>query len=296
MRKNPSRLICSIVTPDYIDRALTVLLSLQAIQLNMPMVVLTTESIKIHIEGLSFLPLEELCDREARARVIVSKYGDELDKIRWSLKPVLLSYLIRSQPDAEVLLCDSDLCFFSSPDPIFQYLDQGGIVLTPHWRPLCPATFPSNFRYHFLDGLFNAGCVLANARGLNALNWWADACISACEKNYEEGVYDDQRYLDLMPIYFPETVVCRHLGFNLADWNVHLRQKNGQGEREVPDKWPVSLVHFTKNTICKTLGGFDPVLYPYLMKYRGLMNEAARIVSDAEVRAPEIIDFNSQKT
>lgn len=104
--------------------------------------------------------------------------------------------------------------------------------------------------------------------------WWLDCCISACEKNYSEGLYVDQRYLDLMPIYFSQVTVCRHRGYNLADWNRHLRHKPTKGMALIPGRWKVRSVHFTRNTIARIETGKDAALEPYYREYKCILAEA----------------------
>jgi hypothetical protein len=132
---------------------------------------------------------------------------------------------------------------------------------------------------NFLDGLFNAGCVGASGDATKELTWWATACASACDKAYEQGLYHDQRYLDLMPIYFPRVRILRHRGYNLADWNAHLRTADCNGLRSVPDSYDVVMVHFTVNTIRRIERGEDPLLTPLLDEYRGLIESAKSICS-----------------
>jgi hypothetical protein len=193
-----------------------------------------------------------------------------------------MRYLLRHYPYSEVLYCDCDCYFAQRPTHLFEYLEVGGITLTPHWRPLYPSPSQKNFRLNFLDGLFNAGCVAADQKGLRALDWWALACESACLHSYEQGLYHDQRYLDLMPIYFPETVIVRHMGYNLADWNAQHRQADALGQRSVPDIWPVVLIHFTKNTIKKIESGSDPLLRDFYLHYELLLREAESAVRTAK--------------
>nr|WP_319565693.1 hypothetical protein [uncultured Rhodoferax sp.] len=273
-----SLILCTIVTPDYVDRAVALALSAMRSGSKAEYQVLTTGPTFEAVPGFKFLDLDSLCAHLPHAAAVREKYGDDRDRLRWCLKPVLMAHLLRENPTCTVVYADSDIAFFRPPELLAQLLGSGSVLLTPHWRPPNPLGSTRNFRLNFMDGLFNAGCITAVASGARALQWWADACLSACEQNREDGLWDDQRYLDLMPIYFDGTIICRDRGFNLADWNHHLRVANDLGCRDVPDVWPVSMVHFTPNTIKRIERGDDPLLEPYLNEHKGFLAEAITII------------------
>lgn len=276
-----TRVYCTIVTPDYMDRAVAIMLSLRAVGDTTPLAVLVTGDYGEPVPGVEVVTLRELARVDAGAAALSEKYRDHPDALRWSLKPVFALHLLARHPGAELMYCDSDFCFFGPPDELFDHLRTASVVLTPHWRPLSPTVSVGNFRLNFRDGLFNAGCFAATARGDAALAWWAAACAASCELNHEQGLYYDQRYLDLMLIYFPDVAICRHLGYNCADWNAHLRVTGPHGPRRVPDDWPVVVIHFTENTIKKIERGTDPVLEPYLETYRSYRRDALRLLAAA---------------
>jgi hypothetical protein len=284
LASTPDPILAIICTPDYVGRALAVQLSLRETGRAYSLELLTTESVSYRLPATTFTSLDELCEHDDRAVTVRQKYWHRPDAVRWALKPVFLSQLLRKHPDRAILLCDTDLCFFRPPDGILAHLRDFGLVLTPHWRPHDPAGLTREFRLNFMDGLFNAGCMAANARGLKAVDWWARACIAACERNYGEGLFDDQRYLDLMLVHFPEVAIYRDPGFNLAFWNHHLRLPGPDGTRIVPDRWPVSMVHFTKDTVAVIEGGEDPVLVPFMVRYLEIGARAAQLFEARDER------------
>ena len=206
---------------------------------------------------------------------IAARYVDSMNSLRWSLKSAYLRHLLNSVKKPIIYL-DADTCFFGSPRPLWEDLQQGSVLLTPHWRPLDPLPDLAEFRHNCLDGLFNAGCVGASAGGIEALEWWATACLSGCENDRNNGLFFDQRYLDLLPVYFQGIVVCRHKGCNVAWWNGHLRREMIEGTVFV-DGWPLVFVHFTKNTVLRILDGREPVLKACLEAYQALI---AQVESD----------------
>jgi hypothetical protein len=259
---------CTIVTPSHINKAVTLLESLKKSDERFNLVILVTEPVTHAFDSIEMVNLQYLITVNEAAALVTEKYSFDSDVLRWSLKPVLLCHLLAIHKDAFVIYCDCDMYFFSSPVRLIAGLRRGGIVLTPHWRPLEPAPSIHSFRLNFQDGLFNAGCVAANRKGLPALKWWVRACLSGCEVDRASGLYHDQRYLDLIMIYFPNTVICRDKGYNVADWNHHARYE------PIRNNLQICLIHFSANTIKKILAGKDPMLEPYFSIYTEHLNKS----------------------
>jgi len=262
------KICCTIVSPSHLSKGITMLLSLHKQESSILLYLIVTEPTKIKIDHIKILDLEYLIQLDEDANTIANVYSNQIDAIRWSMKPVVIRHLIYRHPGSKVIYADCDMYFFTYPVHLFNYLDQGGIVLTPHWRPLDPAIHLSLFRGNFSDGLFNAGCITANHKGIPALNWWAKACISGCVINPGIGLWADQRYLNLMLIYFPETVICRHIGYNVADWNFYNRYEILNKKLVIKESDQIILVHFTNNTIRLIEQGGDPILKPLLDEYK----------------------------
>lgn len=259
---------CTIVTPSHIHKAIVLLNSVKKHDPSFQLFVLITEQTEHYLADIEAVFLSDLIEADSEASLLAEKYHQQMDELRWSLKPVFIRYLLERNDDSIVLYCDCDMFFVERPSYLINSLKKGGIVLTPHWRPLDPSVSLHNFRLNFQDGLFNAGCVAANTKGIPALNWWAKACFSACEADREKGLWHDQRYLDLMIIYFSQTVICRHKGYNIADWNHHLRESLF----EKGNKEKIILIHFSANTIKKILSGKDYLLESYYEEYIACLN------------------------
>ena len=102
---------------------------------------------------------------------------------------------------------------------LFNELENNNTVLTPHWRGEYPEIDEVNFNLQFVGGLYNAGFIGVNESAKNAMSWWANACLYKCEKDFKNGHYVDQTYLNLLPIYFEGIKILKHQGCNVANWN-----------------------------------------------------------------------------
>jgi lipopolysaccharide biosynthesis glycosyltransferase len=162
----------------------------------------------INFKNINFITFEN------KNEIIYTKYHSQKDSLRWSLKPLLISKLLEEYD--KVIYLDSDILFVNPWAFLFD--DINGVLLTKHNRSLNP--MGKEYAANFTDGFFNAGFIGASKSGLEAINWWKSAVEWKCEKNTTEGLWDDQKYLDIMALAFNETVsICKHNGCNIAAWN-----------------------------------------------------------------------------
>jgi len=141
---------------------------------------------------------------------------------------------------------DNDIVFFHDPTFLFEELKDASILLNPHWRIIEPDIDADWFLVNFRDGVYNGGFVGASQQGREALQWWARCCAFACEKDYKRGLFDDQKYLDLMPASFTKVKILQHRGCNVAYWNQFENERTmHNGQVMINDMWPVVFVHYT---------------------------------------------------
>ncbi len=85
-------------------------------------------------------------------------------------------------------------------------------------------------------GLYNLGfAALRNTPEAHALlEWWDAKLHSHCLEDIQTGVFTDQKWMDYAPLLLLESFVLRHLGYNVAYWNLHERVP-----RRISDRWCV---------------------------------------------------------
>ena len=133
----------------------------------------------------------------------------------FTLSPCWPRWLLQSRPEIDRLVyVDADMLFFSSPQPVWQELVQGSILLCAH-------RFPAFLAHYEKHGRYNVGVLgwKRDAAGLACLEWWRERCLEWCYDRLEPGRYADQKYLEEWPQRFAGVVECRHPGVNLAPWN-----------------------------------------------------------------------------
>jgi hypothetical protein len=102
-----------------------------------------------------------------------------------------------------------------------------------------------------LSGTFNAGFVGVSSRpeASAILQWWQDRLLGACSYAVADGVYYDQRWLDLAPVLFEGVGILRDAGCNVAYWNLQERQVAVGAAGITVGGGPARFFHFS---------GFDP--------------------------------------
>lgn len=129
-----------------------------------------------------------------------------------ALKPWLLSHLVR---DDAVLYLDTDIEVLGPLDRLAELAHTHSLMLTPHlMHP--QARFESSEWNISLAGTFNAGCLALTSGARPFLAWWSERVSRHCLRATDIGFFHDQRWLDLVPGYFPYVALddrTYHIGF-----------------------------------------------------------------------------------
>ena len=169
----------------------------------------------------------------------------------------------------KAIFLDCDIYFFNDYHFLWEELEEHSILLTPHWRCMTePRIDEDAFRQLFTEGLYNAGFIGANRKGIPALQQLAKWCLYKCIKEEKKGFYVDQAYLNLLPIYFEEVKIIRHKGCNIASWNREECQRvKVKDEILINGNYEIVFIHFVKVGIWFILEGRDGLLRPHLDVY-----------------------------
>jgi hypothetical protein len=167
-----------------------------------------------------------------------------------ALKAVYLKKLLAEREVEAVLYFDPDIAVLGPLTPVFEGLERGSVVLTPH--QLEPEekfeAIIDNEVCALQHGVFNLGFlgVRNDPTGIALANWWDARLSSFCQIDYSRGLFTDQRWFDLVPALFEGVVVLRHPGLDVATWNLSRRQLEGTSPFAVRvDGEPLSFFHFS---------------------------------------------------
>lgn len=213
----------------------------------------------------SFVKIYKLSDIEHvdsnKIQRFRKKFGQNSDAFRWSMKPVFIKFLLYHESFDKVIYCDNDIYFFSSPIRLLENLDEYRFLLTPHFYSMDPTKNQNWFEANFRIGLYNAGFIACNSTAIPILNWWINCCLYNVKKSSRRGLFDDQKYLDLIPILFDNTHIIKEYGNNFASWNLSFQESIKTESSEIV------FVHFTPHSI-KEFGNPQSPFYSLYSVYK----------------------------
>ena len=239
-----NRVYCTYFDHNYLPRGLALYHSLQrhAPGARLWVLCLSKEChrilIALALPGIVPVRLEdfEAADPELAAtrstRSIVEYY--------FTCSPAWMLYVQAREPQAEwVTYLDGDLYFFTSPQPIYDELNDASVAIIPH-------RYAPNLEKRRSFGIYNVGWVGArnDPDGAAVIKWWRERCIEWCYDHVDAGRYADQGYLDSFSTISPRVKAIENLGANLAPWNIRNYRVEFRGGRVMIDATPLVFFHF----------------------------------------------------
>ncbi len=217
---------------------------------------------KLHLLLVDELPADlDLSQEPLDAVTPISELGIEewrgwsfchtITELATAAKPFMLRRLLdNSGEGGKVLYLDPDTVVFSRLDDITEALDEASILLTPHQtRPETTlAAVIDNEICSLKHGIYNLGFIaVANTpTGRDFAKWWSDRTYFFCRDDIPNGLFTDQRWIDLVPALFTNVAIMRSGRHNLATWNITTRTLTTTPDHTFEvDGEPLGFYHFT---------------------------------------------------
>ena len=175
------------------------------------------------------------------------RFRYSIAELCFALKPWLIRHVSEKLPDEPIYYFDSDIELFTPLAEAEAALARGAnLVLTPHI--LEPAPDQDRERAFLRSGSFNAGflAVAPSAPARAFVAWWCDRVRTGCTNDHPQGMYGDQKWLELAPSICDGVVILRHPGYNFAYWNAHERPLSCLGGAWTAAGWPLRFVHYSQ--------------------------------------------------
>lgn len=234
--------------------------------------------VEAHPEGDVWILVIDLQDGrvdsdDPRVRVIGPREAgfsqDEFDRmaaiydvveLATAVKPTLLRTLV-TQTGEPVAYLDPDIIVFEPLTEIERRAREHEIVLTPHTSVPLPDDGKRPHEAAFLEaGVFNLGFIAVSPAAVPFLDWWAGRLARECRVAIAEGIFVDQKWINLVPCYFPNHFVMRDPEVNVAYWNLPVRHLERRPEGWFVDGRPLVFFHFS---------GYDPAKPGLFSKHQG---------------------------
>jgi hypothetical protein len=194
-------------------------------------------------------------------------YYDALE-LNTAVKPYAFLKLLAEPGVDSVTYLDPDIRLFAPLDRVREGLAQAELVLTPHLTRPLPGEANPNDQTILTSGVYNLGfaAMRRTPKVEGLLRWWADRCRFDCRVDKAEGLFTDQRWMDLSPGFVDSVDLIRHPGVNLAYWNLEGRILERAADGWRVDGQPLAFFHFS---------GFDPTRPKTLSKHQNRLKVAA---------------------
>jgi hypothetical protein len=169
-------------------------------------------------------------------------------ELNCALKCFFLHYALGTyQPDILFFL-DSDILVFDSFKFLEEQLIDHSILISPHITEPYPNDKHRPQEKEILKtGIFNGGFLgLRNDENSHALlDWWRPRMVDQCYERPKEGLNVDQKWLELVPLYFKSVKVISHEGCNVAYWNLHQKEIRKQDNKYFVNNEPLIFFHYS---------------------------------------------------
>lgn len=194
------------------------------------------------LENVTLIPLDNVETDKLRQ----VKGSRRINEYCWTLKPVLLEYVLENYHDIErVTHLDADLYAFNDPTPVFDKQSDCSVLLSDH-------DFSEPHKgLEKSVGKTNAGIVSfkRDEQGIACMKWWRDRCLEWCYSWVEADKFGDQKYLDQAPDLFKGVSYIDTPGVNIAPWNDAKHTISSHNNVVFAGKSPLIIYHFCSFTL-----------------------------------------------
>jgi glycosyltransferase involved in cell wall biosynthesis len=192
----------------------------------------------------------------------------DIMELNTAVKPYMFRHLFDEWGYDAALYFDPDIEIFRPLDDVITRLRDGAsFVLTPH---LCAPSEgpgdPNDFTI-MRAGIYNLGFLGVSrcVESQRIIDWWARRLRFYCISAPEQGIFVDQKFMDLVPGFAPRTHVSSDITLNVAYWNLRQRGLEQDGEGWRVDGAELTFFHYS---------GFDARTPTRLSKYDPEMDDA----------------------
>ncbi len=179
-------------------------------------------------------------------------FAYDVTEFNTAIKPTLMLRLLE-RGHRHVVYFDPDIALYRRLDDLLALLAGGAsFVLTPHFCSPPGEGAPRTERHIMQTGVYNLGFLATSQTPETEplLRWWARRLQHDCVNEQAQGLFVDQKYMDLLPGLAAHAAVSRDPGFNVAYWNLDRRRVEagpGSGPEGgwTVDGRPLGFFHFS---------------------------------------------------
>ena len=195
-----------------------------------------------------------------------------------AVKPFFIQWLL-DKGYKKVIYFDPDIFVYQPLEELFDLLDDQDVILIPHLTEAIKDDKKPGELDIIQAGTYNLGFIAVkdSSNVKNLLNWWAPKLINNCLVKVSDGIFVDQKWIDLVPGMFDRVYILRDDTYDVAYWNLaHRPLTMKQGKPRVRGK-PLVFFHFS---------GLNPRYPKYLSRHQN-----RHILSDFPVVKKLVLEY-----
>lgn len=155
---------------------------------------------------------------------MLSRYN--IIEFNTAVKPYYFEYLFRNRPEVDrIYYIDPDIVLYQPVESLDLEWGDSEIMLTPNLIYL-PETTSTGELASLRHGINNLGFI-GIKRGEDSakfIAWWKERLRIHCKIDKCFGIFVDQKWVDLAPLFFNKIKSVKHPGWNMAWWNFSERK------------------------------------------------------------------------
>ncbi len=172
----------------------------------------------------------------------------DITEFSTAIKPAAFLYLFDQPGHEAVVYLDPDTYVISPLAEVHELLEQGAAgVLTPHiCQPVEDGEKPDDLSM-LNAGIYNLGFLALRkcSDTVRVMQWWHRKLTRDCRIDLEQGLFVDQKWMDLLPAFLEHTAILRHPGYNVAYWNLMHRTIEKRDGCWLSNREPLRFFHFS---------------------------------------------------
>ncbi|MES2584157.1 MAG: tetratricopeptide repeat protein [Pseudomonadota bacterium] len=209
------------------------------------LLVVDSDDASIVPEGTTLVRRNDVVD-PAVWQDMVARYN--ILELCCALKSYLMRFLAKTV-GCPIVYLDADTYLMGPLDRLLPATPDFSVFLTPHLFAPFSGERHADEVGMLAVGAYNGGMLAAGLHpdGLRFMDWWLERVTQYAYDSREQGVFTDQKWLDLVPSFFRNVHVSREPGLNVGHWRVcseHDFAEDAEGRLTFLGE-PVTLMHMS---------------------------------------------------